>query len=267
MVYLLTQFIRGVVISILSFVKIVDIFNKWDYVKIYINTILINLIFVNGATYIINNITNNIHILVKNTNFIGVYYVSLFNTTIILTILKLLCYVLSIDKIETILNKLKNYKVSIYISLNEKIYYFILSTVFYLIINLFKLIPYINIYIVPILNGYAFSYFSFEYACKYNGINEIDKITILESNHMFFIGYGIPYIVLSYFLNIYIPIFNILFPISVLKLTSINISKNTKYCCKIFTFPILLLNIILDMVTFIMNLYYTPIKFTKVKND
>tara|TARA_B100001094_G_C17978575_1_gene694044 strand:+ start:159 stop:686 length:528 start_codon:yes stop_codon:yes gene_type:complete len=146
-------------------------------------------------------------------------------------------------------------------NIEKSIYFLLLSTVFYLLINIISLIPYLGKMLLTLALSISYSYFCFEYTCLYKNIENIHKITILEQNSLKFLGFGSIY-TLAYFYFDYITFyifFICMLPLSINKLMKMNvynINNEKLYNSKIFILPIYILNIILSIIDSYVISYY-----------
>ena len=181
----------------------------------------------------------------------------------------MICYVISFDKLCNLLNNIKivnNFDKRKDESLDSKLYFALVSTLFYIIINLCYYIPYIGHYLCFMLTACGYGYFCLEYCCYYKNIVNKEKLAIMESNPYFFVGYGIIYAILVEYNNYinFFAIFVTLFPLSVIKLTKTNIYelKYPNNTSKIFILPMIIVNTLLSIIdSYIMGEKYVSCSF------
>ena len=254
------QFTLGFIHSVFSIFEVFNLFTNRTVCIKYLKIVILNIFalsVVNQILYTFENYLYNYdNMLVK-----CIYFLILFFHKIIYNIpIYIFCYIISLDKIGGILNFIKKNDNLEIESFENKLYFCLVSSIFYALTNIIYLIPYIGNYLNFIFLSYSYGYFCLEYSCHYKNINSIDKISIIEDNPFYFIGFGLIYGILVHifsYINFFV-IFVITFPLSVMKLIKMNIfnTKMKKVKSKIFIFPIIILNIILSIIdSFIISNY------------
>lgn len=247
--FIIINYLYGLINSFLSIFEIFHlIFTKTLFIK-YFKLIIFNIIFLILPNYVLDNL----NIYFKNYSLLYIIYFIKFIWNITMYIC---CYVISIDKIGEILGNYFNSSTNFKINNDnfiKNIYFTFLSTVFYISINIVNLVPYIGKILLYFFQCISYGYFCFEYACSYKNIENIEKITIVEQNPFIFLGFGTTYTLLYLYINYiyFLVFFIIIFPLSVIRLSKMNIYKiieQDSYNSKIFIFPIYILNATLSII-------------------
>jgi len=255
-------FILGVYYSVTSiFVESYTIIQNKILLLRYTKLILTNIILLSLINFIFVNIENYLY---NYDNWLKyIYYTVIILHKLIWNIpVYIYCYLISLDSICFILdngiNVSRNRTVE---SFESKLYFCLVSSIFYITINILYYIPYIGNLLYFIVLSYSYGFFCLEYTCYYKNINSKQKLALIESNPYFFMGFGILYsIFVHYFsyINFFV-IFTIFFPFSVMKLIKLDVftySPGKVYYSRVFIFPILILNLILSIVdSFILSNY------------
>jgi len=203
-------------------------------------------------------------------NFVLLYipkYISLYYQTTLYTFLYniyiypmyFILYLFSLDKFNKIL-KVKNQSKNVYIQNNSLLYFKCLSLLYYILVSILFYIPYIGFYIGLIFACHSYGYYSLEYVCSLCKLTPLEKLSFIENNPYFFIGYGsilglslmyLPFIEQHLFFLMFFPITTIY----LMENKNIYYKKPTEYNLgKVFIIPIYLLNFILNIITKYLNL-------------
>ena len=233
----IVQFIKGVSYNISSITNIYILSKNSLYTYLYILFINITLLYI--PNYLYNYYSNSY---IKYIYYLWITPVFIF------------CYIFSLDKFNDLLAFLKDQKTYISIDLNKYIFFFFISTVYYFLINLLYYIPIIGGYIGSILLAHSYGYYCLEYSTFYNNLSPLNKLSIIENNAYFFIGYGTLYSILSLyvsFINLFI-IFIVFFPLDIIGMTKLKwihqIKDTNNNLSRIFLTPIIILNFILKYI-------------------
>uniref|UniRef100_A0A6C0EL00 Uncharacterized protein n=1 Tax=viral metagenome TaxID=1070528 RepID=A0A6C0EL00_9ZZZZ len=165
------------------------------------------------------------------------------------------CYIFSLDKFNDLLIFLKDPEQYINIDLNQTVYFFLISFIYYFIVTCVSYIPYVGKIVGPILLAHSYGYYCLEYSSYYNNLSPLNKLTIIENNTFFFIGYGTFYTLLSLYLstiNLFI-FFIVVFPLDIIQMTHlkwIHKVRPLNNVSKFFLIPSYILDLIL---TYIIN--------------
>lgn len=181
---------------------------------------------------------------------------------IYITPMFLIMYIFSLDKLNKIfsVNMISKKNITIVTKNNVSIYFKCISLIYYLFTNLLLYIPYIGFLFGLIVASHSYGYYSLEYVSSHNKLTPIEKISLIENNSYFYIGYGS---ILGLSL-IYLPFieqhlfFLILFPLNTIYLSEIKkIHINKKFNdinTSIFILPIYILNFAIDLIIHYFNL-------------
>ena len=176
-------------------------------------------------------------------------------------------YIISMEKLGNVLNYLDSNQFTSE-TFEKSLYFLLLSTIFYIFINIFSYIPIVGNLLSLVFISHSYGFFCLEYTCSYKKIENIEKITLIEKKPLLFIGYGLPFsIAYIYFTYIqFLFFFVIIFPLAINKLITMdiyNLDCKTKYGSKIFIFPIYILNTLLS----ILDSYIISNYNLKLSND
>ena len=234
---MLNNIIKGIGNNISSITNIYILSKNSLYTYLYILFINITLLYI--PTYLYNYYSNSY---IKY-----IYYLCIIPVFIV-------CYIFTLDKFNDLLAFLKDKKIYISIDLNKYIYFFFISTVYYFLINLLYYIPFIGKYMSSILLAHSYGYYCLEYSSFYNNLSPLNKLSIVENNPYFFIGYGTLYSILSLyvsFINLFI-IFIIFFPLDIVGMTKLKwiheVKDTNNNLSRIFLAPIFIVNFILKYI-------------------
>ena len=234
------EILNGFIHSLLSLKTLIDIYKQCF--KQFIFLILINV----GLLYIpkyINSVYDNTLSNIIYNIYIGPIFI--------------VCYIFSLDIFNQLFKFLNNSKNQT-ISINVLLYFNLVSLIYYLIINLLLYIPYIGLGLGMLFTSHSYGYYCLEYSSFFNNIKPIQKISLIENNPYFFIGYG-SILGLSV---LYLPfiehhlLFLSLFPINTIYLTQKKnlYSNSNDILSKVFIIPIYILNFFLNVITKYLNL-------------
>ena len=198
------QFLLGFITNLGSILEINELIKNKTTMKYYYELFGINLSLV-LINFIIIYFENYLDYLTNDTYFHFIYYSIYFIHNYLLIIpMYLICYIISLDKLGALLSTVKainNLSKSKDETLDSKLYFTLVSTTFYFLINFLYYIPIIGPYISLVLTSYSYWFFCLEYCCYYKNINNLNKFSIIESNPYYFFGYGLIYGIIVQYLH------------------------------------------------------------------
>lgn len=243
----------GFFYSLISILEVFNLFNNKEICIKYFKIVSLNIFALSVADYIFQNL--ELFLYSYDNNFVkALYFLTIFFHKIVWNIpIYIFCYIVSLDKIGGILNFVKKQDNINIDKFETKLYFCLVSSIFYFFTYIIYLIPYVGKYLNFLFISYSYGYFCLEYSCHYKNICNIDKISLIEEKPFFFIGYGLIYgIIVHYFTYVnFFVMFVITFPLSIMKLIKLDIFKlNTERRIRsnVFIFPIIILNLLLSII-------------------
>lgn len=242
--------------------QITKLFYNFEILTQFLKVIALNCVFI-----LTNYVYNQFYTLLDNYSFNIMKYLVMILYTLIWFVPAYLCiYVISFDKLGYILSRIHE-KTDLHgtgychghehknETIYSKLYFVLVSCVFYMIIGFAAYIPtVIGSVISFIAISYSYSYACLEYCCNFKKITNIEKLTLIDYDPYFFIGYGLMYgFFINYFatyVNFFL-VFVILFPLGILNLSQyknqFQLKTNTHHSI-VFLIPAIISNTILSII-------------------